>query len=101
MKRQRKTYSKRTKFALVCIALVVSNIGSVIAKAASLFEAITFTLFVIGPALFQAYKNDRDPMCMLPGAPLRGAIWVGMFLGTASLSKNSTVLEKIFLWPVV
>ena len=101
MKRQRKDISKNTKYILVCITVVVINIGSVIAKAASLFEAVTFTLFVIGPALFHAYKNDRNPMCMLPGALLRGAIWAGMFLGTASLSKNSTVLEKIFLWPVV
>ena len=101
MKRQRKTYSKRTKFALVCIALVVSNIGSVIAKAASLFEAITFTLFVIGPALLQAYKKDRDPMCMLPGALLRGAIWVGLFLGMVFLSEHNAILEKIIYWPVI
>lgn len=101
MKRQRKTYSKRTKFALVCIALVVGNIGPVVVKGATLFEVITFTLFVIGPVLFQAFKNDRNPMSMLPGALLRGAIWLGIFLGTAFLSKHNTVLEKIFLWPVV
>ena len=88
--------------ALLLVFLIRANyVGSVVAKAATLFDVIIFALFGIGPALFQAYKNDRNPMCMLPGALLRGAIWAGMFLGTASLSKNSTVLEKIFLWPVV
>ena len=88
--------------ALLLVFLIRANyVGSVVAKAATLFEVIIFALFGSGPALFQAYKNDRNPMCMLPGALLRGAIWAGMFLGTASLSKNSTVLEKIFLWPVV
>ena len=101
MKRQKKTYSKRTKFTLVCITVVVSNVGAVIAKAASLFEVITFTLFVIGPVLFQAFKNNRNPMTMLSGTLLRGAIWLGIFLGTAFLSKHKTVLEKICLWPVV
>lgn len=101
MKRQKKTYSKRTKFTLVCIALVVGNIGPVVVKGATLFEVITFTLFVIGPVLFQAFKNDRNPMSMLPGALLRAAIWVGLFLGMVFLSEHNTILEKIIYWPVV
>lgn len=98
-RKPRRTYGKQAKYIIVCIAIAVTNIGSVIAKAASLFEVVTFSLFVLGPVLYKSFKYDRDPMSMLPGALLRTGIWLGMFLSTASLSAQNEVFKKIFLWP--
>ena len=100
MRRQRKTYSKQTGFIWVCIALVISAVGGVVTKSASVFEVVMLDLIVVIPILIKRYKYDIDLGTMLVEGLLRAAIWAAIFLGAAFLSKNSAVLEKIVYWPI-
>ena len=100
MRRQRKTYSKQTGFIWVCIALVISAVGGVVTKSASVFEVVMLDLIVVIPILIKRYKYDTDLGSMLVGGLLRGAIWTGLFIGMAILSRNNPLIEKIVLWPI-
>ena len=91
MRRQRKTYSKQTGFIWVCIALVISAVGGVVTKSASVFEVVMLDLIVVIPILIKRYKYDIDLGSMLVEGLLRAAIWAAIFLGAAFLSKNSAV----------
>lgn len=100
MRKHRKTYSKRTGVIWVCVALIISSIGGVITKSASVFEVVLLNLMVIIPILIKRYKYDTDLGTMLAEGLLRATIGVAIFLGAAFLSKNSAVLEKIVYWPI-
>ena len=100
MRRQRKTYSKQTGLILACITLLVIFVVAVIAKRTSVFIGSTFYLIVIVPIIIKSWKYDTDLGTMLVGGLLRGAIWTGLFIGMAILSRNNLLIEKIVLWPI-
>ena len=99
MRRHRKTYSKQTGLILACITLLVVFVVAVIAKRTSVFIGSTFYLIVIVP-IIKSWKYDTDLGTMLVGGLLRGAIWTGLFIGMAILSRNNPLIEKIVLWPI-
>ena len=100
LRRQRKTYSKQTGLILACITLLVIFVVAVIAKRTSVFIGSTFYLIVIVPIIIKRWKYDTDLGTMLVGGLLRGAIWTGLFIGMAILSRNNPLIEKIVLWPI-
>ena len=100
LRRQRKTYSKQTGLILACITLLVIFVVAVIAKRTSVFIGSTFYLIVIVPIIIKSWKYDTDLGTMLMGGLLRGAIWTGLFIGMAILSRNNPLIEKIVLWPI-
>ena len=100
LRRQRKTYSKQTGLILACITLLVIFVVAVIAKRTSVFIGSTFYLIVIVPIIIKSWKYDTDLGTMLVGGLLRGAIWTGLFIGMAILSRNNPLIEKIVLWPI-
>ena len=100
MRRQRKTYSKQTGLILACITLLVIFVVAVIAKRTSVFIGSTFYLIVIVPIIIKKWKYDTDLGTMLVGGLLRGAIWTGLFIGMAILSRNNPLKDKIVLWPI-
>ena len=100
LRRQRKTYSKQTGLILACITLLVIFVVAVIAKRTSVFIGSTFYLIVIVPIIIKKWKYDTDLGTMLVGGLLRGAIWTGLFIGMAILSRNNPLIEKIVLWPI-
>ena len=100
MRRQRKTYSKQTGLILACITLLVIFVVAVIAKRTSVFIGSTFYLIVIVPIIIKRWKYDIDLGTMLMGGLFRGAIWTGLIIGMAILSRNNPLIEKIVLWPI-
>lgn len=100
MRRHRKTYSKQTGLILACITLLVIFVVAVIAKRTSVFIGSTFYLIVIVPIIIKSWKYNTDLGTMLVGGLLRGAIWTGLFIGMAILSRNNPLIEKIVLWPI-
>lgn len=101
MRRHRKTYSKQTGgLILACITLLVIFVVAVIAKRTSVFIGSTFYLIVIVPIIIKKWKYDTDLGTMLVGGLLRGAIWTGLFIGMAILSRNNPLIDKIVLWPI-
>ena len=100
LRRQRKTYSKQTGLILACITLLVIFVVAVIAKRTSVFIGSTFYLIVIVPIIIKKWKYDTDLGTMLVGGLLRGAIWTGLFIGMAILSRNNPLIDKIVLWPI-
>ena len=57
MKRQRKDISKNTKYILVCIALLIGEIGSIVTKSASVIELVSLDLVVLAPILIKRFKS--------------------------------------------
>ena len=101
MKRQRKDISKNTKYILVCIALLIGEIGSIVTKSASVFELVSLDLFVFAPIIIKRFKYDTDLGAMLIGGFIRTAIWAFAFVGGVYLARNNPLIYKILLWPAV
>ena len=101
MKRQRKDISKNTKYILVCIALLIGEIGSIVTKSASVFELVSLDLFVFAPIIIKRFKYDTDLGAMLIGGFIRTAIWAVAFIGGACLVETDSLIYKILLWPAV
>lgn len=101
MRKQRRMNSKKRGLILACITLLVVAVVAVIVKYTSVFIVGTFYSIVIVPIIIKRWKYDTDLGTMLMGGLLRGAIWVGIFIGMAILSKNSPLIDKIILWPIV
>ena len=101
MKRQRKDISKNTKYILVCIALLIGEIGSIVTKSASVIELVSLDLFVFAPIIIKRFKYDTDLGAMLIGGFIRTAIWAVAFVGGVYLVRNNPLIYKILLWPAV
>ena len=97
MKRQRTDISKNTKYILVCIAIVISEIGGIIAKSASVFEVVGLDMVVLVPIRF---KYDTDFGKMLIEGLIRGVIWAAVWIGVAFLAKSNPLIMRIAIWPI-
>ena len=100
MKKQRKGITKSTKYILVCIAIIISEIGGIIVRSASIFEIIALNLIVFVPILIKKYKYETDFGIMLIGGLIRGAIWLAVWVAMIYISKDNPLLDKIVSWPI-
>lgn len=100
MKRQREDISKNTKYILVCIAIVISEIGGIIAKSASVFEVVGLDMVVLVPIIVKRFKYDTDFGKMLIEGLIRGVIWAAVWIGVAFLAKSNPLIMRIATWPI-
>ena len=100
MKKQRKGITKSTKYILVCIAIIISEIGGIIVRSASIFEVIALNLIVFVPILIKKYKYETDFGTILIGGLIRGAIWLAVWVAMIYISKDNPLLDKIVSWPI-
>lgn len=100
MKRQRKDISKNTKYILVCIALLIGEIGGLIVGSASIFEMVTLDLILLVPIIIKRFKYNTDLGNMLIEGFIRGAIWIAIWVAAIYISKDNPLLDKIVSWPM-
>ena len=101
MKRQSKDISKNTKYLLLFITLLISEIGGIVTKSASVIELVSLDLVVLAPILIKRFKYDTDLGSMLIEGFIRTAIWAVAFVGGVYLVRNNPLIYKILIWPVV
>ncbi len=101
MKRQRKEISKNFKYVLVCLALIVGELGGVLTSSATLFEVVSLDLIVFVPIFIKRYKYNTDMGSMMISGLIRTAIWTALWAGMAFLSRYNPVVDKIVGWPIV
>lgn len=101
MKRQRKEVSKNFKYVLVCLALIVGELGGVLTSSATLFEVVSLDLIVFVPIFIKRYKYNTDMGSMMISGLIRTAIWTALWAGMAFLSRYNPVVDKIVGWPIV
>ena len=101
MKRQRKRNPMTMRYVLLCIALLIGEIGSIVTKSASVFELVSLDLVVLAPILIKRFKYDTDLGAMLIEGFIRTAIWAVAFIGGACLFETDSLIFKILLWPAV
>lgn len=101
MKRQRKEISKNFKYVLVCLALIVGELGGVLTSSATLFEVVSLDLIVFVPIFIKRYRYNTDMGSMMISGLIRTAIWTALWAGMAFLSRYNPVVDKIVGWPIV
>ena len=101
MKIQRKKISKNFKYVLVCLALIVGELGGVLTSSATLFEVVSLDLIVFVPIFIKRYKYNTDMGSMMISGLIRTAIWTALWAGMAFLSRYNPVVDKIVGWPIV
>lgn len=100
MKRQRKDISKNTKYLLLFITLLISEIGGLIVGSASIFEMVTLDLILLVPIIIKRFKYNTDLGNMLIEGFIRGAIWIAIWVAAIYISKDNPLLDKIVSWPM-
>lgn len=101
MKRQHKEISKNFKYVLVCLALIVGELGGVLTSSATLFEVVSLDLIVFVPIFIKRYRYNTDMGSMMISGLIRTAIWTALWAGMAFLSRYNPVVDKIVGWPIV
>ena len=101
MKRQRREISKNFKYVLVCLALIVGELGGVLTSSATLFEVVSLDLIVFVPIFIKRYKYNTDMGSMMISGLIRTARWTALWTGRAFLSRYNPVVDKIVGWPIV
>ena len=101
MKRQRKEISKNFKYVLVCLALIVGELGGVLTSSATLFEVVSLDLIVFVPIFIKRYRYNTDMGSMMISGLIRTAIWTALWASMAFLSRYNPVVDKIVGWPIV
>ena len=101
MKRQRREISKNFKYVLVCLALIVGELGGVLTSSATLFEVVSLDLIVFVPIFIKRYKYNTDMGSMMISGLIRTAVWTALWTGMAFLSRYNPVVDKIVGWPIV
>lgn len=101
MKRQRKRNPMTIRYVLLCIVLLIGEIGGIVTKSASVIELVSLDLVVLAPILIKRFKYDTDLGAMLIEGFIRTAIWAVAFVGGVYLVRNNPLIYKILLWPAV
>lgn len=101
MRKPRRTYSRKTSYIWVSIALIAVAVMELAAKGASVFMVVSLYSIVIIPILVKKFKYETDFRSMMISGLIRAAIWTVILIVMALLSRNNALIDKILFWPMV
>ena len=88
------------RYVLICITIIIGEIGGLIVGSASIFEMVTLDLILFAPIIIKRFKYNTDLGNMLIEGFIRGAIWLALWVAAIYISKDNPLLNKIVSWPM-